>query len=152
MGIVATEQPYSWLSLIFNLVFVKDTKPFSTLSTNPVGCLTTLQVWWRLLAACPPSLYCTIFMLYLSGSECSGSVQHVFTACLLCFFLTLGILFTPFSHLGWIKAKWNIHSQKQWKQHKYNINSKDVYEQNKCYGISIWIVGQEANKSAFICT
>jgi len=44
---VAGAAPYSLLSVIFNLVFVKDTKAFSTLSTDPMGHVTALWVWWE---------------------------------------------------------------------------------------------------------
>lgn len=64
--------------------------------------------------------------------------------------MSLDLLFTPLINVGWINTKWNIHSYKPQNQRKYSKPSKDLHEQNKCYGISIYIVGQEAIKPAFI--
>lgn len=153
MSSAATEQPCSLPSVVFNWVFIKDTKPFSSASTNPVGHLTALQAWWGAAGRSPTST--ALYNIYVAPEW--RWTQWLCWACcqsLLAFsvFLMLGLFFKPVTHLGWIKANWNMHSQKQQNQHKYSINSKVLYEQNKFYGISICIVDQEANKPAFICT
>ena len=83
---VATEQPYSLPSVILNLVFIKDTKPFSTLSTNRVGRLTTPRVLWGAAGRSPAfTVLCNIYVV--PAGEWSGSAKRAVTACLLSVFL-----------------------------------------------------------------
>lgn len=105
-----------------------------------------------MLAAPLLSLYCTVFMSYLSGGECSCSAERGLTACLLSAFSWHWVCYLDPSFIGVGLKQWYINSQKQQNQHKYGIKNKDLYEQNKCYGISICTVGQEAIKTVFICT